>query len=353
MRYRLDHALGLVCAQSALLLLAACDEAEGGAHADAAADHDSGSSGDAGDTGSTDAAAAGGDGDTGSDGDAGSDAGADAGTDADSRCPAYPAMPDANCTGVIPGTQLKQCDGRVTQVNASYEDCLFPDGVVISANVKTLEIKNSKIEGILYPQTMLARDLKVVLTDVEIDGKRAQQAAWGYGSDLTCVRCNVHNATIGFQYSGYTVIDSYVHDLYGFGDSHNEAVLVSGGNVVLRHNRLEGNFGANSTGGGMSASIAMYTHGDFWGALDGVVIENNRIITEEAYYCLYGGYSKDPQDGRPANIQVVGNIFGPCSFQGPKRGAVVGWLRGNGNAWRDNAWDDGTPIPEPSSGTYD
>lgn len=260
-------------------------------------------------------------------------------------------MPDAACTGVVPGTTLKDCDGRITQSNATYTDCLFPDGVMIGPKVKNVQISNSKIEGVIYPQIDIAADFRIELTDVEIDGKKARQAVWGFGAEMTCVRCNVHSAAIGFQYNGYTVIDSYIHDLYGFDDSHNEAILVGGGDVVIRHSTLEGNFGASSTGGGMSASIAMYTHGDFWGPLDQVRLENNRIITSDAYYCLYGGHSSDT-DGRPSNIQVVGNVFGPCSFEGPKRGAVVGWLRGNGNVWRDNAWDDGTAIPEPATSPY-
>lgn len=353
-------ALSLVLlTQSALLLGVGCDSSEGGERGGPPGHEDSGLPGrDAGNTATEEPPDASGEAiDSGPDAearrDAGSDSGsdADAGLDSDSRCPAYPAMPDAMCTGVIPGTQLKVCDGRITRSDATYTGCLFPDGVAIAASVKNLEISNSKIERTIYPQTTLARDLEVVLTDVEIDGKNARQAAWGYGARLTCVRCNVHSVTIGFQYGGYTIVDSYIHDLYGFGDSHNEAILVGGGNVVLRHNRLEGNFGASSTGGGMSASVAMYTHGDFWGPLDNVLIENNRIITEDAYYCLYGGHSSDT-DGLPSNIQVIGNVFGPCSFEGPKRGAVVGWLRGNGNVWRDNTWDDGTAIPEPTTSPY-
>src|SRR5690606_32084298 len=152
--------------------------------------------------------------------------------------------------------------------DATYVDCSFPDGVTIASNVKRVRISNSKIEGVIQPQTTIAADLELVLTDVEIDGENAQQAVWGFGAEVTCIRCNVHGAAIGFQYGGYTVVDSYVHDLYGFDDSHNEAILVSGGDVVIRHSTLESNFGASSTGGGMSAAIAMYTHGDFWGPLD-------------------------------------------------------------------------------------
>ncbi|HEY6562309.1 MAG TPA: hypothetical protein VI072_33810 [Polyangiaceae bacterium] len=259
-------------------------------------------------------------------------------------------MPDAACTGIIPGTALTTCNGLITSSSSTYKNCLFPSGVIIGSNVKNVQISNSKIVGVISPQTTMPANMGLVLTDVEIDGKNADLAAWAFGA-VTCVRCNVHNVARAFQYAGYTVIDSYIHDLYGFADSHNEAILVGGGDVVIRHSTLESNFSASSTGGGMSASLAMYTHGGFWGPLADVLIENSRIITSDAYYCVYGGYSTDT-DGRPSNIRMVGNVFGPCSFQGPKRGAIVGWLRGNGNVWTNNSWDDGTPIPEPSSSPY-
>ena len=39
------------------------------------------------------------------------------------------------------------------------------NGVVIDANVKNVQITNSKIEGVIYPQAMIGPDLKIVLTD--------------------------------------------------------------------------------------------------------------------------------------------------------------------------------------------
>ena len=76
---------------------------------------------------------------------ANADASHDAGSTSDSRCPAYPAMPDAACTGVLPDTTPTVCDGHITTTDASYTDCLFPDGIVINANVKNVQITNSKI----------------------------------------------------------------------------------------------------------------------------------------------------------------------------------------------------------------
>ena len=75
--------------------------------------------------------------------------------------------------------------------------------------------------------------------------------------------------------------------------------------------------------------------------------------TSNGHEAAPAGHPHGSADGRPSNLQVVGNVFGPCSFEGPKRGAVVGWLRGNGNVWRDNFWDDGTAIPEPETSPYD
>ena len=262
-----------------------------------------------------------------------------------SRCPALPSYPDANCTGVIPGTTLTACNGNLSTSNAVYDKCLFSNGVTVTG--KNITITNSRIMGVVssdYTNT----DLK--MTDVEINGGNNTLDATNGLMGYTCTRCNVHHAAKGFTGNGFTVIDSYVHDLYGSGDSHNEAVLGSVGNIVISHSTLDSKFSSSSTGGGMSSAMSLYTHSSFWPGLDNVLVEKTRFSASGAVYCLYGGYSTDPSDGRPSNVRFIDNVFmrNDCGTGG----LIIGWLRGNGNVWQNNKYSDGVDIPEPPTNTY-
>jgi hypothetical protein len=262
-----------------------------------------------------------------------------------SRCPALPSFPDANCTGVIPGTTLTSCSGNVTANSAQFNNCLFSGGV--SLNGRTgVRITNSRINGVVS-----GGGSGLVMTDVEIDGNNSSLDATNGLSGYTCVRCNVHDAAKGFTGSNFTVIDSYVHDIYGSGDSHNEAVLGSTGNITIRHSTLDSRWSSSSSGGGMSACIALYTHGDFWPALNNVLLEQNRISVSGAYYALYAGNSADAgAAGDPSNIHILNNTF--VRGQSGSGAVSVGWLRGNGNVWSGNVYSDGVAIPEPATNNY-
>lgn len=270
----------------------------------------------------------------------------------ESRCPAYPAFPDSSCTGVLPGTTLANCSSNITQVNAVYDKCLFAGGLLISSTAKNVTITNSRIMGTVSCSNSNCTSMGLSMTDVEIDGQATNFDGIGGIMGYTCKRCDVHHVSKGFAGGNFWVEDSYVHDIYGSGDTHNEAVLpFNGNNNTMLHNNFDSNWSSNSTGGGMSAAIALYTHGTFWGPINNVLIEKNRITTSVAYYCMYGGNTTDA-DGDPSNLRVIDNVFGTCSINGPKNGAIVGWLRGNGNLWQNNTWQDGSEIPEPTTTNY-
>lgn len=278
------------------------------------------------------------------------------------RCPAYPAFPDASCTGPLSGTTFTSCSLNITQANATYDNCIFNGDIQIAPTAKNVKINNSVIRGIIAPLTgnSVPSDINLTLTDVEADGGRSLRGFLPSGA--TCIRCNIHHYAQGIYGGNLTVIDSYVHDLYGERDcnkypgdciSHNEAVMARSG-VTIRHTNLDSVFSANSTGGGMSAAIAMYTHGSFWGPVNNVTIDQSRINAPGAVYCVYAGNSSD-SDGDPSNIKISNSVFVSCANRtGSNGNAVVGWLRGNGNVWDNNRWTSasGTAIPEPASSNY-
>lgn len=273
-----------------------------------------------------------------------------------SRCPAYPSFPDANCTGVIAGTTLSNCNSNVTQSNAVYDKCLFSNGLGIAATAKNVKITNSKVIGTVYCATSNCYNMNLQMTDFEIDGRNDNADGLGGLFGYTCLRCNVHDASKGFAGGNFRIEDSYVHDIYGVhsctqfpGDcqSHNEAILpFNGDDNTLLHNNLNANYSAASSGGGMSAAIALYTHSDFWGGIDNVLIEKNRIANTASPYCAYLGNTTDP-DGNPSNLRLIDNVFVSCN-------TFLGWLRGNGNVWTNNRFTSttGSLITEPDSGNY-
>lgn len=273
-----------------------------------------------------------------------------------SRCPAYPSFPDENCTGVMNGTTLHTCGGDIRVANTTYTDCFFPNGVNIYPTATNVKIINSRVNyGVLgHADNWYMTDL--VMRDVEIDGLNIAGHGVSNLFGYTCIRCDIHSSSVPIQGGQFHVEDSYLHDIFGQGDSHNEAVLpFSSINNTLIHNTMIANWsdGTASGEGGMSAVVALYSHGDFWAGVGNVLLEKNYLATNDAHYCLYAGHSSDVLDGIPSSVRVVDNVFGQCSIYGQKQGAVIGWYRGNGNVWSNNKWSiDGTLIPEPGTGSY-
>lgn len=265
-------------------------------------------------------------------------------------CAEWPAFPNETCTGVPTGTTLHSCSFMLSTANALYDGCTFNGGITVNADGIT--IKNSKILGVV---TGTGTGLK--LMNVEIDEQNSDADAFAWIQNFTCIQCNIHHASKGIQGNNFTLIDSYIHDIYGSGSSHNEPILGADGNIVIKHSNLVGNFSSSSTGGGMSAAIALYTHATYWGPLNNVIIDKSRLESKNAYYCLYGGYSVTRN---PTNITVTDNYFyinpssGTCGISGG--GPVIGWYRGAGNVWSGNMMVNSsgntTPLAEPPSSPY-
>jgi hypothetical protein len=285
------------------------------------------------------------------------------------------AFPGAACTGVPAGVSLRPVGGnldidgdgsfdmyRIDEDGTSLDSIDFAVPVCVFASDVT--ITRSRIPEAVWAAGpaqqgpcdgdrepgYVARDLRFV--DVEVVGTDFRVAGFTslHGNGITCIRCDVHHTSAGFYGSHMTIVDSYVHDLYGEPGSHNETVLGFAGDVVIRRSNLVGILSPGSDGGGVSASLAFYTHLD-WGPLDDVLVENNRLETTTAVYCAYGGDS-DEQD--PTDVRFVDNVFvrnaesATCGGGGP----VDGWRRGGGNIWENNRFDDGELIPEPAT-TYE
>jgi hypothetical protein len=255
-------------------------------------------------------------------------------------------FPGAACTGVPAGVTLQNVSANfgpyylITADNTTIDSKNITANVCISASNVT--IKNSRVKGALaLGCDDQSRPGNLTLIDVEMDGQNDSSDGIGYFPSVKCLRCNIHDVSKGISGADFQLIDSWIHDLYGEGTdpatwSHNETILVSGGNALIKHNNLDGRFSATSTGGGMSATIAIYSHGH-WGPVDNVTVDGN-YISGGGVYCVYGG---DSADYDPSNIQYINNTFEyPPKCDGP----VTGWYSGNGNVWSNNKYTNGAPV---------
>jgi hypothetical protein len=270
-------------------------------------------------------------------------------------CPPFPAFPDANCTGwQHTGVTLTPYSGprEIYTDNTVIDGKLISNGLYIRASNVT--IKRSQINGGV--DLGYAQAHNILLEDVEINAGNTTYAAIG-AANFTCRRCNIHGGGQGINGYSFTIEDSWIHDLYGEGTVHSEAILAayskqSAPNRMI-HNRLEGAYGAqgvwNPSDGGMSASVAIYTHGDTWGSQSHVWMEKNLLSVgnsgrDLANYCLYAGtpdsINKLSYSTFKDNVFKRNSSTGKCG-NNPVSSADNG---GVGNCQSGNRYEDGTPI---------
>lgn len=254
-------------------------------------------------------------------------------------CPAYPAFPDANCTGVPPGTVLTIKNGNQTINTAgTVVDGWDVRGKLI-INAANVTVKNSIVHGpaaggCSNGAAIEAEGDNVTITDVEVvmDHQTAcLDGVWLDGIGATVTRAHVHGGTDGFKAANNNQIiqDSYIHDMVwnandpnqGNTETHNDGVQSyppNRSNQTLRHNRIDmstvkdtsGNLAANAAwqdgtlnsrlennyldGGGCTINIAngtsqtltpIYINNNHFGRTRGfngcvVLISNNSVMTE-------------------------------------------------------------------------
>lgn len=276
-------------------------------------------------------------------------------------CPPFPAFPDASCTGwAHTGVTLTTYSGPTTiTTNGTVIDSKqINSSITIAANNVT--ITRSLINGQIFPS---GTRTGVLIQDVKIDGQNvggggagqcvggnSGSAGGATAADFVLRRVDISGCTQGVYGRGWTLEDSYIHDLWATGSDHTEAILGHTGDIVIRHNYLFAGYKAGATTtDGMSAVIALYTHSSFWGDIDDIVLEKNFLKTDnsgngQAGYCLYGGNSGD-NSGNATNTVYRDNVFARgadniCGWAGP-----VVWLpTGGNNCWSNNKYEDGTAI---------
>lgn len=266
--------------------------------------------------------------------------------------PTLAAWPDASNTGVPAGRTLTPSGAFTVTQDGAVVDGLDIDGcLVVRANNVTIQNTRVRQNGSCFGGAIDVGygQHGILIRDVEVDGRRMNAAATLVGnSGYTCLRCNVHDGGQGFHLNyNVTIIDSYVHDLWGSGTTHNDGILTNGGaHFVIRHNNIACDVrapGNASTGGGCTGAVVLL--GDFSSVQD-VIIDNNLI--NGGAYALYAGSLPEKPFAHADNIRITNNKFGRLIF--PKSGIygpVTGYeAAAPGNVFSGNTWaDTGAPIP--------
>ena len=267
--------------------------------------------------------------------------------------PTLDAYPDADTTGVPPGTELTPYVGPCTLTETvelvavdATEVC--PAIVVQAAGVR---IEASRVPRVESTATQTDPSFSVEVVDSEVvAGKWIGGAVWG--SNLTVRRTDVtggqHSVHCG---TGCLVEDSWLHDQFNPpGEAaHNNAFISNGGSdMVVRHNTLHCTAELNDTGGGCTADLSLF--GDFEEIRD-VRVEDNllKANSSSASYCAFLGDAPGKAYPVATGVVVTGNVFergpnGLCGVYGPVTSFAAD---AEGNVWSDNTWDDGTElVPE-------
>lgn len=264
------------------------------------------------------------------------------GTPGPLTCPAFPAFPDATCTGWRhTGVTLHECvaDGHLDVPNATYDSCHFPSGVVIQA--ANIVITRSYVEGPVRLHWTMGGDYQnVVLVDVEIGGAWTDVSSVGNGANFHCLRCDIHGNDSGVHLgTNGTLVDSWSHAFLNTG-AHGAAVGLgegSGSGSVIVHNRLEC-YRVTATGafdptGGCSSAASLYD------SLDSVVFKNNYMDSVSGF-CLYAAGPNG------THISIVGNVFGNrfAPDCGGAYGFFTAWNPDPSNVWSGNVSVDGRVV---------
>jgi len=253
------------------------------------------------------------------------------GTSGPRACAAFPAFPDASCTGVPAGTKLTP-SGRltVTTPNTVLDALDITGDVLIQAS--GVKITRSRIHGnAFFGVRVVSGD--VTISDSELFG--FSEAAMTY-SNWTAIRVNIHDVgSDGVKFGTNTLLaDSWLHDFAPTEGAHADGGQLQAGerNIVVRHNRID----ARSRSGSTPGNAALFIAPDLGPSSDGpLLIEQNHLDGGNyTLYCVDGG------DGKYflGHITIRDNRFGRNAQYGPLRINVPATV--SGNAFADN----GQPV---------
>lgn len=256
-----------------------------------------------------------------------------------SRCPAYPAFPDANCTGVLPGV-TRTNSGSITTSSAGQVIQNLNITGRITVNHNNVTIRNVKItspNGIAITN-IASGATGLLIEDVDLDGTGNTTGASAVDfRNYTLRRANIHDFGEGPGCGGgATMEDSYLHDFtdQSASGAHQDGVQCeSDDNNIVRHNTILMN---RPNGTVLNAAIV------FGGNTLNNTAEYN--LVGGGGYTLYQGQAGGTfRHNRWTEVLVPAGYFGPVyepSNVGP-------WTP---EAPCDNRWIDGPNLGRAVAG---
>lgn len=248
-----------------------------------------------------------------------------------SACAAWPAVPDAACTGYLPtGVTLHTCPGTISSPG-TYDSCRFTSGLTIASTGVTVSrsLVNGHVEGVL------GADLRgAVFRQVEIIGEAGDGSAAIGNNNYTCDRCNIHAGNRGFALGSHVrIMDSYAHDFWvqpasqqGPNSAHQSAISTHGGSdIQVLHSNLRCNSDAYACSGGFQ----FYSEDP--PGISNVLVRNNRITADAGYGMMFGTLIA----GKPYGItgtSIIDNVIDSSEY-----GPVANWpANQSGNTFTGN-----------------
>jgi putative cell wall-binding protein len=254
-------------------------------------------------------------------------------------------FPSAATTGVPEGVTLTPYTGTCAigmpdvVIDAKVIDC-----DIMRVRAPGLVITNSIINGRIYNDD----NGSFSMTDSEVRAPLSTGTGVGH-SNFVLTRVEVTGGSRSVTCGACTVQDSYLHGQYTDlrGIDHGSAIRMGAGGSILR-NTITCDARPVPPDAGCSAALTGY--GDF-GVVERNTIDGNLIDGGPAGsmgFCAYGGSTPGkPFSEGVNNIRFTNNVFmrgpsGRCGIWGP----IVDFdSAAPGNVWRNNTWDDGTPVP--------
>jgi hypothetical protein len=258
--------------------------------------------------------------------------------------------PGEHNTGVPAGTELTAYDGPCTIT----EDGTTIDAKRIECDLRIraadVVVSRSRIMGSIATDEE-SEGFSFRISDSEVDvGDRAGTGVGAVNFVAARVRVRGGNRSMHCWHD-CTITDSYVYGQFRdpSGTAH-ESGMRMGARATIRHNTIVCDAPDVPPDGGCSAALTGY--GDFAPVEDNT-IERNLFGATTGGYCTYGGSTAGKPFSEDANdIVFAENVWQRGTRESDHGEFVCGYYGSNtgfdpsepGNVWRDNVFDDGTPV---------